>query len=328
MVLGEIPITALGVMAVYYALQTRLMVCVLCGIAAVLLKETAAAIPAAVAVYAVICQTDRYGSRWKLLWFGLPLFVLAGFYLWQKAVTGHWLPNPYFNTHPMASLDLNRIVNKAVWVASFTAVRQYRVLWLLLILLSFAITGKHAWRREYALFALIGMFFVGAFSLIYFDMRYVLAALPYLAVMAAGAMTSMIRKRSAQAVVCLFVLVMSAGVWREHESGYCNYDYDMQYTDMVAIHRQAAQFLEQNHPDARIGASWPVNSLLSKPWQGYVTKPLRIVQANDECDFVLRPDKVQLEPDNLILVRRFEENHKWLNLYQCSPSDSGTSAGQ
>lgn len=318
MVLGEILIAALGVMAVYYAVQARLPACVLCGIAAVLLKETAAAIPAAIALYAFVFQRHHYGAKWKLLFFALPILVLAAFYLWQKSVTGQWVPNPYFDSHPLGSMEIARVGGKAAWVASFTLFRQYRLLWILLILLAFALNGKAAWKKEYALFTLIGVFVVGAFSLIYFDMRYVLAVLPFLAVAAAGSMIMVLQRRPSQIIIGLFVLVMSASVWREHESGYCNFDYDMQYTDMIAIHKQAADYLAQHYPDARIAAGWPFSSHLTGPWQGYVDRPLNVVGPGDDFELVIlggAVPPVSLRED-IVPDKYFEQNYKVLTLYR------------
>jgi len=317
LVLGEMPITALGVMAVYYAVRTRILPCVFCSIAAVLMKETAVAIPIAIAIYAIVFQKKCYGSTPKLLLFGLPVVTLACFYCWQKSVTGQWVANPYFSSHSMGSLDINNVLSKGVWVASFTCLHQYRALWMLLILLHVLIQGKKAWKIEYVLFGLIGLFIIGAFSVIYFGQRYILAALPYLAIVSAGAITSILQTRSCQIIIGAFIIVMSMSVRHEHECGYGNFDYDMQYTDIIAVNQQCCRYLEQKYPDVRIAAFWPIRYHLSQPWQGYVTRPLTVVKPSEDHDFVIYhklPLNVTL-PEGFVLRKRFEKNNKTLELY-------------
>ncbi len=318
LVLGEIPITAAGVMAVYYAVRGRMLPCLICSTIAVLMKETAVAIPIAITVYACLFQRDHYGSRWKLLLFGLPVAVLGIFYFWQKAVTGDWVSNPYFGEHPMGSLDIGHIISNGIWVASFTCLHQYRVLWFLLILLCFLIAGKKAWKQEYVLFILIGTFFIGAFSIIYFAQRYILAVLPYLAIMSAGGLACILEKRLHQVIVGVFIVIMSISVLHEHQYGYGNFDYDMQYTDIVSINQQCCRYLEENYPEARIAAPWPVRLYLSRPWQGYVEHPLKIVDQRAGCDFVIVIGLAQnaAVSKGIVLEKRFEKNNKILRLYR------------
>ena len=321
MTLSEVPILALGVMSVYYLLKRRFILSILCGIVMVLTKEAALAIAMATAIYAVTVQRNSYDKKWVPYLYWLPVLVLFVFYVWQKKVTGQWVPNSYFTDHPMVFIDLQMIVAKGVFLAKWVLWKQYRLLWSFLILISLLIMGKQVWKKEYVLFGLIGLFFIGVFSIIHSSHRYILALLPYFTIAAAGAVISLIQIPWRQAVLGILVALSPVPAMNNFDEGYGNYDYDMQYTDIIAVHQQACQYLQQHHPDAKIAATWPMDIYLTEPWQGFVSAPFTIVQDPADCDFVVcEEDKLLAQygkyQETMVLEKRFEYNHKHLELYR------------
>ncbi len=319
--LSEVPILTLGVMSVYYLLQRRYILSILCGIVMVLTKEASVAIAVAAAIYAVTVQRNLYDKKWLPYLYWLPVFVLGAFYVWQKNVTGQWVPNSYFTDHSMIFIDVRMITAKALYLTKWSFWRQYRLLWSFLILISVLIMGKQTWKKEYMLFGLIGLFFIGAFSIIHSSHRYILAMLPYFTIAAAGAVVSLIHIPWRQAVLGILVALSPLPAMNNYDEGYGNYDYDMQYTDIVVIHQQACRYLEQHHPGAKIAATWPMDTYLTEPWQGFVTAPFTIVQNPADCDFVVCGKNEGLTQytefkEMMVLEKQFEYNKKHLELYR------------
>ncbi|HWR17905.1 MAG TPA: glycosyltransferase family 39 protein [Terriglobales bacterium] len=52
---------------------------------------------------------------------------------------------------------------------------------------------------------------------------------------------------------------------------------NLNYADFVRLHQQAAQYLEQHPPAGRVLTAWPGSDELTKPYLGYVKKPIQIV---------------------------------------------------
>ncbi len=56
---------------------------------------------------------------------------------------------------------------------------------------------------------------------------------------------------------------------------------NLAYADFVALHREAARYLEDHSSDDRILSAWPATGELTTPFVGYVTRPLRVVAIDD-----------------------------------------------
>jgi hypothetical protein len=56
---------------------------------------------------------------------------------------------------------------------------------------------------------------------------------------------------------------------------------NLDYADFVRLHQQAAEYLEVHPPQGRVLTAWPGSDELTKPYLGYVTKPLEIVRLED-----------------------------------------------
>jgi hypothetical protein len=52
---------------------------------------------------------------------------------------------------------------------------------------------------------------------------------------------------------------------------------NLAYRDFVLLHRDAARFLEENYPEARVLTSWPATDELRNPYYGYTSRPLKVV---------------------------------------------------
>ena len=50
------------------------------------------------------------------------------------------------------------------------------------------------------------------------------------------------------------------------------------YRDYIRLHQHAEEFLEARYPMARVLTAWPASDELTRPYLGYVTRPMRVVR--------------------------------------------------
>jgi hypothetical protein len=56
---------------------------------------------------------------------------------------------------------------------------------------------------------------------------------------------------------------------------------NLAYRDYVTMHEDGERFLEARYPMARVLTAWPASDELSRPWLGYITRPMRVVRIED-----------------------------------------------
>ncbi|MGH9498228.1 MAG: ArnT family glycosyltransferase [Terriglobales bacterium] len=56
---------------------------------------------------------------------------------------------------------------------------------------------------------------------------------------------------------------------------------NLAYLDYIQLHQKAENFLEARSPMARVLTAWPANDELSRPYLGYVTRPMQVVRIED-----------------------------------------------
>ncbi len=90
------------------------------------------------------------------------------------------------------------------------------------------------------------------------------------------------------------------------------YESNLAYADFIRLHQDAARYLESRPPGERILTAWPATDELSRPFLGYVTKPLRVVPLREfrHRDF----DGVPLGSFDIVYLyaRKWEPPNHWL----------------
>src|SRR5204863_521388 len=56
---------------------------------------------------------------------------------------------------------------------------------------------------------------------------------------------------------------------------------NLAYRDYVLLHEDGERFLEARYPMARVLTAWPASDELTRPWLGYVTRPVQVVRIED-----------------------------------------------
>jgi hypothetical protein len=108
--------------------------------------------------------------------------------------------------------------------------------------------------------------------------RYMLPAVPLVIIVG----VSTLRRRlsywpAAIAVVALAFVV--AWFWNP-PYGFSPED-NLAYRDYIILHQDGERFLEARYPMAHALTAWPASDEMTRPWLGYVTRPVQVVRIED-----------------------------------------------
>jgi hypothetical protein len=56
---------------------------------------------------------------------------------------------------------------------------------------------------------------------------------------------------------------------------------NLAYRDYTVLHEDGERFLEARYPMAQVLTAWPASDELTRPWLGYVTRPMQVVRIED-----------------------------------------------
>jgi hypothetical protein len=267
---------------------------------ALLANETAVLAPKAFAPWeAVMFITGKIGVRHDdaseppnarmSLGLLIPLLVLAAWYTFHYARTGYVFGNPEFFRYNVAStLNPLRFL-LALGLRQWQAF-GYMHLWLLTLgmLLAMILPAVQDFGRERRRMAVsvqaIFLFIVGIYMIAMALIggavlaRYMLTAVPLVIILAVSTLYRRLRYwRVAVAVVA--VAFIAAWFWNP-PYGFSPED-NLAYRDYVVLHENGERFLEARYPMAHVLTAWPASDELTRPWLGYVTRPVQVVRVED-----------------------------------------------
>jgi hypothetical protein len=280
---------------------------------AALSKETAIIAPLAVAAWeSVGLCADK--TSWNKLWRGgdnepgvsertsisisrlasllLPTLPLALWYGYHYARTGYIFGNPEFFRYNVAStLSPTRFV--LALAMRLWQVSGYLHLWILTLPTLTAMwmlpplrdiqTNTERSRiglNVQAIFYVIIAAYVVAMALIGGAVlaRYMLPAVPLIII--ACVSTLWRRVRHWQAAVAAVAMAFIVGwVWNP-PYGFSPED-NLAYRDYIVLHQDAERMIEAGYPMARVLTAWPASDELTRPWLGYLTRPMQVVRIED-----------------------------------------------
>ena len=281
---------------------------------AVMAKETAILAPLALVGWAILCRflPDRIGTtllgvrnsgapflarsvRQKWAIFGritpllFPILPLALWYAYHYSRTGHVFGNPEFFRYNVAS-TLNPLRFLLALVLRLWQAFGYLHLWLLTLALLLAMLlpplRDHGVERPriavptQLVFLVVFLAYVLVLSLIGGAVlaRYMLPVVPLVILVAVSTLHRRVRewKILVVAIAAAFIL---AWFWNP-PYGFSPED-NLSYRDYVLLHQEAEQFLEARYPMAHVLTAWPASDELTRPWLGYVTRPVQVVRIED-----------------------------------------------
>jgi hypothetical protein len=78
------------------------------------------------------------------------------------------------------------------------------------------------------------------------------------------------------AIACVAITFVVAWFWNP-PYGFSPED-NLAYRDYIVLHEDSERFLEARYPMARVLTAWPASDELTRPWLGYITRPMRVVR--------------------------------------------------
>jgi 4-amino-4-deoxy-L-arabinose transferase-like glycosyltransferase len=275
---------------------TRRALCVAVFALAALAKETAALVPVVLCCWELLCwlvgkkerlaslvcvERRRPASSLALL---LALAPLALWFAYHRARTGYAFGNPeYFRYNVGSTLDPARVLD-TLWRRT-GQVTYHMNLWALTLagLAAMFLRPRReggAVRPRIAVpvqltFAALVVAHVLALSLVGGAVlaRYLLPVLPLVVLV----WVSTIWRRVPLWPLAL-ALVCAAFVYRLEVNPPYEFPWEenLAYRDFILLHRDAARFLEDRYPEARVLTTWPATDELKNPYFGYLDRPLKV----------------------------------------------------
>ena len=158
--------------------------------------------------------------------------------------------------------------------------------------------------------------------------RYMLPAVPLVIILAVSTLRR--RLRYWPIAITLIALAFVAGWYWNPPYGFSPED-NLAYRDYVVLHQDAERFVEARYPMAHVLTAWPASDELTRPWLGYVTRPVQVVRIED-----FSPEQVISASDfrdhyevALVFSTKYEPEHplleRWM-LFSSNPNGCGRRA--
>ena len=261
----------------------------------------------------------------------VPLVPLTAWYSYHYARTGFVFGNPeFFRYNVTSTFSLARFLialGMRLWQTF-----GYLHLWVLTLAMLLAmllppLKDNAVERPRIAvsvqmMFLVVVVTYVIAMALIGGAVlaRYILPVVPLVIIVAVSTLWRRLRYWLG-AVVLVAVAFVAAWFWNP-PYGFSPED-NLAYRDYVHLHEDAERFLEASYPMARVLTAWPASDELTRPWLGYITRPMQVVRIEDfSFDEVLSAADFRSNFEAaLIFSTRDEPEHpmsdrwkKWLEL--------------
>ena len=288
--LAQVDLAAAGLTfwALHSYVDGKLWRCALWFSVAAMAKETALLAPLALFAWEVFRGLQAKLDR-KSLALLVPCIPLALWYAYHYAKTGYVFGNPeFFRYNVRGTLEPLRIL-----LAFFLRLWQvfgYLNLYVLTVAMLLAMWLKPvredgqerpriALPAQYAFYVVIAAYLI-AMALIGGAVlaRYMLPAVPLVIIVAVSTLRR--RMRAWRAVVGIVVAGFVVALFVNPPYGFTLED-NLAYADYVRLHQDAEDFLEARFPMVRVLTAWPASDELSRPYLGYVTRPMRVVRIED-----------------------------------------------
>jgi 4-amino-4-deoxy-L-arabinose transferase-like glycosyltransferase len=347
-----VPLTALSVMTVYFALNENIKAYLITASCLVLTKETGLLILPPILIVLFIRYLNKPEKKTELFLYLLPLVpyliwlvackIHLGWYLFPSHVG---LANSYaFKTllitflHKTAQLFLQNTWKFAYGrlylpdsFGEFLLQSYHLPLTLLIIFTLRKWLHDIHHLKEHIILILSGITVYLVFFSIYtvpLD-RYLLPIYPFFYLLSAASIDQLHRIKIAHHLLpTVFILCVFIANWTGYRSGFgFELETNLEYLDFLHVHQKAAKFIENNYSDKRVLTAWPQTMELRYPFEGYVTRPIQTYSISEPYDladidlvyFVPKSTGVFQELLNqldLVQVARFDQNNKTAIIYE------------
>jgi Dolichyl-phosphate-mannose-protein mannosyltransferase len=221
----------------------------------------------------------------------LPVLPLGAWYGYHFAKTGYVFGNPEFFRYNIAA-TLNPIRFLLALAMRIWQVSGYLHLWILtgamllaMLFLAPRLDGTTGQRPRIGLpvqmaFYVVILAYVLSMALIGGAVlaRYMLPVVPLVIIVSISTLWRRVPGWPFAVVFVAFAFI--AGWFWNPPYGFSPED-NLAYRDYIVLHEDAERFLEARYPMARVLTAWPASDELTRPWLGYLTRPLRVVRIED-----------------------------------------------
>lgn len=262
-----------------------------------LTKETAILAPVALLVWDFGSRLARFkdGNEWRWrfrrrlrnpLLLLVPLVPLAAWYAYHYSRTGFVFGNPeFFRYNVEATVHPLRVV-LALLVRLWQTFGYFHLLLLTLgMLLAMRLPPLRDSKGERPRIALDAQFAMLSVTIAYvFAMalvggaelaRYMLPVVPLVILVCVSTLWR--RVHLWRGVVAIIALMFVLGWFTNPPYGFAPED-NLAYRDYIQLHQRAEEFLEARYPMAHVLTAWPASDELTRPYLGYVTRPMQVVR--------------------------------------------------
>jgi len=234
--------------------------------------------------------SDFSRNRRRIALLLLPVLPLALWYGYHYARTGYIFGNPEFFRYNVAA-TLNPVRFLLAFILRLWQVVGYLHLWVL-TLATVAAMWMLAPRRdshcerprigipEQMIFYVVVLVYVVAMALIGGAVlaRYMLPAVPLIIIVSVSTLWRRFNYWGA-AIACVALAFVAAWFWNP-PYGFSPED-NLAYRDYIVLHEDGERFLEARYPMARVLTAWPASDEITRPWLGYITRPMQVVRIED-----------------------------------------------
>jgi hypothetical protein len=230
--------------------------------------------------------TNQFGYAWMLSLTALPL---ALWYAYHYARTGFVFGNPeFFRYNVQSTLHPLRILLALllrIW-QTFGYLDLYVVTLACVIAMLFAPLKDAQGKRPripiqtQSAFLAIAIIYLVALSILGGAVlaRYMLPVVPLVILICVS--TIWRRLRAWRAVIAVVALAFISALFVNPPYGFSPED-NLAYRDYIRLHQRAERFLDQRYPNARVLTAWPASDELTRPYLGYIPKPMQVVKVED-----------------------------------------------
>jgi hypothetical protein len=230
---------------------------------------------------------SNIGDAWRIASLLLPVSPLVLWYVYHYALTGYVFGNPEFFRYNVAT-TLNPMRFLLALIMRLWQVVGYLHLWVLtlaMLLAMFLLKPQRDADSErpriclpvQMIFYVVVIAYVTAMALIGGAVlaRYMLPAVPLVIILCVSTLWRRLRHWG-EAVAVVALAFVAAWFWNP-DYGFSPED-NLAYRDYTVLHQDGERFLEARYPMARVLTAWPASDEITRPWLGYITRPMRIVR--------------------------------------------------
>jgi hypothetical protein len=141
--------------------------------------------------------------------------------------------------------------------------------------------------------------------------RYLLPAIPLLMILSMSTLRRRVRAWPWAVAIVAVGLVLALFLNPPHEF---SIEDNLAYRDYILLHRRAESWLEARYPTARVLTAWPASDELTRPYLGYVARPLDVLRIEDfTAEQLFAATEIPAGFDiALVFSTKYESPYRWL----------------